>query len=794
MTLRVSNPVAFRVLAEEALLARSGIEARVYSGTSPATLLDVLPRARGRRWLEQLSDPGAGELEVHERDPKLVASPDLLAFGNIVRFHLDGVARFAFVIEQRRHRPASEGEDGGRWVAVSGRGVLSLLEHAVVYPAGPGLAGEDRRAFAQATPGEVLGALVAEARTRGALAAVTAEFDAEVDADGAPWPGRLSLEEGVGTDLLQVASRLAELGVDVEMTEDLRLRAHARRGIDRSAQTPDAPPVVLRVAHNVAEMEVEAEGVIKNALLVRTPSGLAERQDASSVGEFGRREGYLALENVTDEGQVTASAEAALREAASPRAAATVRVLAAPGHAPYVDFGVGDDVLAPSVDGTLAPHRVRSIAVAEDATGGPAFTVELDAVVLTLEERLARWLKRIGDGTLGGTAAALASPALDPATRSGVEASLAQGIAEHTAGEPHPAGLGDLGDVSTAGAGAGDVLAFDASSGTWSASTPRGVDRLAELADVSAPAPAEGEALCFDGTAGLWVPRALPAVPSVLDDLADVAAAGAAEADVLSFDAAAGSWEPRALPPPAAAPPAWSAFDIPPGAPNAKNEEMDGPLAAAWTWQAPSGVPGQGSLGEWVWSPPTAPRYNVGLDVPGALVIQPIGQSLLKAYRGFAPGSGTRWAVCAKVRLGNATGTDDRVTLAVERAAPRALYDEPFDGALVHLRRNVDGLEARGYRCSSGVAGTVHSLAFGTTAYLAIVGTSDNAIRLYVSSDGIGWTKLDTVTGQPICGNVAYVWIAARDGHLDTAPTFAVVEFVRFGEGSASLYALGMGR
>lgn len=110
------------------------IAARVYLGTTPATLIAGLPHSRERQWLDQLNETGSGSLAVHVNDDVLTTNPAILQYGNIVRLSIDGTDRFAFIIEQRNVDPAPTGELGERYRRISGRGVLALLEDAIVYP------------------------------------------------------------------------------------------------------------------------------------------------------------------------------------------------------------------------------------------------------------------------------------------------------------------------------------------------------------------------------------------------------------------------------------------------------------------------------------------------------------------------------------------------------------------------------------------------------------------------------------------------------------------------------------
>jgi hypothetical protein len=109
---------------------------KAYAAASPNTLVKTLTKAFGRAWLHQLNDVGSGTISIHPTDAELVATPSVLHYGNIFRFELDGTERFAFILENRSIPPAPQDEETGRIWTLSGRGVLALLDDAIVYPEG----------------------------------------------------------------------------------------------------------------------------------------------------------------------------------------------------------------------------------------------------------------------------------------------------------------------------------------------------------------------------------------------------------------------------------------------------------------------------------------------------------------------------------------------------------------------------------------------------------------------------------------------------------------------------------
>lgn len=123
-----------------------------------ASLFDVdgvtwirdLPNSWGREWQEVLNEAGTGRLTMAVADE----DAGYLWTDRIVRLALDGVTCFAFVIETYSRVVVAKGEEVDETVTVSGRGVLSRLADAIVYPVnGAGAAPvSDWRLFSFADP------------------------------------------------------------------------------------------------------------------------------------------------------------------------------------------------------------------------------------------------------------------------------------------------------------------------------------------------------------------------------------------------------------------------------------------------------------------------------------------------------------------------------------------------------------------------------------------------------------------------------------------------------------------
>lgn len=109
------------------------ITAKVYDATG-TTLIATLSQRRNPNWLHQLNDTGSGSVQIHVLDSDLAAHPTITNYYNIVRLQIGGTDVFAFIVENPDLPPVPADEHAGLWWTLSGRGVLALLDDAIVYP------------------------------------------------------------------------------------------------------------------------------------------------------------------------------------------------------------------------------------------------------------------------------------------------------------------------------------------------------------------------------------------------------------------------------------------------------------------------------------------------------------------------------------------------------------------------------------------------------------------------------------------------------------------------------------
>jgi hypothetical protein len=112
------------------------------------SLLTTFSDSFARQFQDGLSDTGSGQLSVLSTDSALSAG------AKVVRFKVSDLYAFSIRLERKRLRAVATGEESDQLVELSGRGLASEWEDAVVYPYG-GLSQRpisDNRAFSWASP------------------------------------------------------------------------------------------------------------------------------------------------------------------------------------------------------------------------------------------------------------------------------------------------------------------------------------------------------------------------------------------------------------------------------------------------------------------------------------------------------------------------------------------------------------------------------------------------------------------------------------------------------------------
>ena len=158
---------------------------------------------------------------------------------------------------------------------------------------------------------------------------------------------------------------------------------------------PTVVPLVFEAGKNLLQASTDGVGDIKNSLYVQTDEGWILQNDTTlSSSTYGAVEAKL--ETNLPVSVSTAVAQQVFAQKALPEEGASYDIVPIPGHVPFVDFNVGDWVLAPDARGLSTKRRVVSLSLTEDAAGNPQYAVEFDTIFRDNEDRMSRWIGKMG--------------------------------------------------------------------------------------------------------------------------------------------------------------------------------------------------------------------------------------------------------------------------------------------------------------------------------------------------------------------------------------------------------------
>jgi hypothetical protein len=233
--------------------------------------------------------------------------------------------------------------------------------------------------------------VVNEAKARGNEIAqgITLDFTKSVDTAGRGWPAERRQDSfKVGTSCLDLISQFAEPGnFDFWVNPDsMKLQAWNRRGTDKSKS------VALSVGYNLLDFSVNEKDEVKNYFLVQYDGGFFVISSARSIARYGRREAYVELGGIRyyataralmnaliagiDLNTVTGSAPDVV---AKPERERRGSLMAVEGAFPFLDFDIGDQIMAPDADRSWKRYRVLSLTCNEGDDGTLTFDPELQS-------------------------------------------------------------------------------------------------------------------------------------------------------------------------------------------------------------------------------------------------------------------------------------------------------------------------------------------------------------------------------------------------------------------------------
>jgi hypothetical protein len=270
-----------------------GIELFICDRANPNVLVKQLDGAWDKAFQMVRNNPGSGRFKISRYDA-VGGNSNIIADDNLVLVKLDGNPLFKWIIEARKPNYVDAGEQ--QLIEVSGRGVLSMLGWAVVYPEEMGTPVLDRPFFGTAST--VLRTLILEAQARGGLVGVSVDWEDDQDSLGNVFTENINLSFHVGTPLLEVATKFTEgLGYfDIEMTPELVLKIFKTKGEDLHETVVYRPGQAI-VSH---ENQIDAKSLVNEVLVEGGDKLLAVAAHSASQAAYGRREGYLSASNIQE--------------------------------------------------------------------------------------------------------------------------------------------------------------------------------------------------------------------------------------------------------------------------------------------------------------------------------------------------------------------------------------------------------------------------------------------------------------------------------------------------------------
>lgn len=234
-------------------------------------------------------------------------------------------------------------------------------------------------------PHHILKELVEEAQGRNAAGPlnVSLGFTATTDSNSVAWDmTRRDRGFRIGESTADVAVALSE-DSDMDVWMDpatLTLEAAEGRGTDLST---GSDPVALRPAESLTQLEVNAQRPYATRVLIETEWGWGESAEFAGESTYGRVEGIVSLGGAMSVADGEETGQSLLNSFAAELTDATANHTDLDGPKPYVDYNVGDTILAPDgfAKGSFAAHKVLAVSVTERGDGVLEVRPELEKVI-----------------------------------------------------------------------------------------------------------------------------------------------------------------------------------------------------------------------------------------------------------------------------------------------------------------------------------------------------------------------------------------------------------------------------
>jgi hypothetical protein len=443
-TVRDSNIKGFEVYAGVPT-DDIGIELFICARENPNTVLCQLDGAFNKAFQMVQNNAGSGSFSISRYD-RFGGSREYIKDQNLVLVKLDGNPIFKWIIESRKPNYVDAAEN--QIIEVSGRGILSMLGWAVVYPenlADPVL----DRTFT-GTASMVLRKLILEAQARGGLQGISVGWEDDKDSLGNSFTESINLSFRVGTPLTEVIAKFTDgLGYfDIEMTPDLRLKIYKSKGEELQDQ------VIYRPGQAILSHQNQSDGtsLVNEVLIEGSEKSIAVATHTQSQISYGRREGYLSASNL--QSGLSEYGQAYLSRAAYPIwgiQGTVTKFTDVQGRKikPLESYLIGDWIgwnIPPEGSDTVGFEgilRVKGVTVSEDDdTGDLSYVLDLHNAMLEHEIKLTQKVERMSQYSGGSDVLSVA-----PSSSSGYSTNEVNALLASKANTVHDNAFTDMVDT-----------------------------------------------------------------------------------------------------------------------------------------------------------------------------------------------------------------------------------------------------------------------------------------------------------------------------------------------------------
>lgn len=305
----------------------------------------------------------------------------LEAFDPVLILSSDGVERWRGVVD------TVDNDGVSPTLTLSGRSMLALLDRVTVWSeaSDPSIDPPGLR-FTDATPGEIMGALISRAVTRGGLPGMdlsTLASIATVDSDGRTWPETVTEDLPAERTVLQVLTDLTDRGLIVARMDGATLLLFTPADGPAVADPipaqdpPGATGIILHLGRDALSQTESRQParVVTDALILDDNRGRSTATDAGAAALYGRRESVATVGGVD---AASRAARASARLVTAPDVARQVRITT-DRFAPWSSYRVRDTLVVAAGDGRApAVRRIVGMALDAPSEGGVTVTLDLD--------------------------------------------------------------------------------------------------------------------------------------------------------------------------------------------------------------------------------------------------------------------------------------------------------------------------------------------------------------------------------------------------------------------------------